>query len=266
MSSDLYARVLSRAGLSTGDTVLVTCGGPNDRDALVRYGMPGGIISNIDYHDGIKDYTPFEWQYQDAEAVTHADKSFDWTIVSAGLHHCSSPHKALCELYRIARKGVIVMEARDSALLRLAVRIGLTADYELEPAAISGGKVGGYRNTLLPNYIYRWTERELEKTVRSYAPDRTPRIEYVYGYAVPLERLTMVRNPIKRAVGRAGVVAVSVAKSLFPKQGNEFGIIIRKNTTLQPWLEETPEGVRINMDYIHKKYDPKAYRRSARPA
>jgi hypothetical protein len=55
-----------------------------------------------------------------------------------------SPHRALLEMYRVARKCVIAFESRDSLLIRTAVRFGLMLDYELN--AIAGGR-GGLADT-----------------------------------------------------------------------------------------------------------------------
>ena len=34
----------------------------------------------------------------------------------------------------------------------------------------TGYRFGGQRNTPIPNYVYRWTRREVEKTVLAFAP------------------------------------------------------------------------------------------------
>ena len=48
---------------------------------------------------------PYRWELADAEALPYEDDAFDWAVISAGLHHCRSPHAALLELYRVARRG-----------------------------------------------------------------------------------------------------------------------------------------------------------------
>ena len=48
------------------------------------------VVSNLDQAfagpvpDGV-------WSYQDAQALSFDDRSFDWVFVSEGLHHCRSP-------------------------------------------------------------------------------------------------------------------------------------------------------------------------------
>ncbi|WP_422281189.1 methyltransferase domain-containing protein [Bradyrhizobium sp.] len=62
--------------------------------------------------------------------MSYDDESFDAVIVDAGLHHCHSPHRALLEMYRVARKCAVAFEARDSLLMRAAIRAGLTEEFE----------------------------------------------------------------------------------------------------------------------------------------
>ncbi|WP_154739071.1 class I SAM-dependent methyltransferase [Hyphomicrobium album] len=259
--SKLYASSIHKAGIRPGDTVLVVCGGPYDRAVLLNAGIDNAVISNVDFHDDVTDYKPFEWQRQDAEALTLADACFDWCVVHAGLHHCASPHRALCEMMRVARKGVVVIESRDSALLRFTARLGLAATYELEPAALSDGRYGGYRNTHIPNYVFRWTEREVEKTVRAYAPHEKPVIEYSYGYAIPLQRLSMSKRPFLRLLGQIAALATGFAEVVFPRQGNLFSFVIRRGGELQPWLRTAADGPQVDMDFILRIYDPAKYSR-----
>ena len=57
------------------------------------------------------------------------DNAVDFCIAHNGLHHCVSPHQGLLELFRVARRGIVVFEPRDSFLTRwrceVEVRSGL---------------------------------------------------------------------------------------------------------------------------------------------
>jgi ubiquinone/menaquinone biosynthesis C-methylase UbiE len=260
--NDFYFEVAKSVGFLPEDEILVVCGGPYDCQTLAANQLKNVIISNVDHHGGVTDLAPYTWEYQDAEAITRPDLSVDWAVVNAGLHHCASPHKALCEMLRIARKGVLVLEARDSLLMRLANKLGLSPRFETEPALLSGGKWGGYRNTNIPNFVYRWTEREFEKTVTSYVPQDVFDFKYRYGYRLPVQRMQMSRNPFKRFI----VVALNSAKILFelaiPKQGNCFAMIARRTGQLQPWLTRTETGVEVNLEFLGKMYDTTKYRRT----
>ena len=163
-------RLLADGTMRTGESVLVVAGGEADRAALVAAGFEDVTISNIDESGADDAYAPYAWSYADAEALPFDDGSFDWTVVSAGLHHCASPHRALLELYRSARRGLLAIESRDSLLMRLALWARAVDPYELTAVVANGFASGGVRNTAVPNYVYRWTERELEKTIASNAP------------------------------------------------------------------------------------------------
>ena len=160
-----YRRVvgeLLERGVLTRDLALVVVGGGElDRAVLASHGFENVTLTNLD---------PAQGEVEDAEALSYADGSFDFGIVSAALHHCRSPHRALLELYRVSRIGVLALEARDSTLMRLANRLGVAEEYELTVVAAEGFRTGGVANSAVPNYVYRWTEREVEKTIRSAAP------------------------------------------------------------------------------------------------
>lgn len=259
MKTNFYVRVLSGSGIQPTDTVLSVCGGTNDKLSLQAIGVTEAIISNVDYHDGVADYAPFKWLELDAENLKLDDDSFDWCVVHAGLHHCGSPHRALCEMLRVAKKGVVVVESRDSLLMRVAVRLGLTSQYELEASVLANGLSGGYRNGSLPNFIYRWTEREIEKTTRSFLPARQAKIKYFYEYLIPLEAMTMSNSQIKRAIAKLGSHVIRGFEILLPKQGNRFGFAILKNGPLMPWLNENEGKLVTNMDYLRQRYTPENY-------
>jgi SAM-dependent methyltransferase len=266
MPKDFYSDVLSRVGIAHDASVLVICGGPYDRQTFFEQGFTAVTISNLDHHDRVEsNYAPYTWVRQDAENLTFADDAYDWVVVNAGLHHCGSPHRALCEMLRVARKGVLVLEARDSFLMRIAVRLGLTVQHELEPTALSGASsktsFGGYRNGFIPNYIYRWTERDVEKTVNSFLPQYQHTCQFFYGLRLPLQRLAMSKNQlIHISIHVVGALAW-LFRTVMPKQGNLFAFAASKRGKVQPWLCETPDGFEINKTYMDDRFSPEKYRK-----
>ncbi len=115
---DTLSRLL-RLGVLTRDMrVLVACGGVRDQEVLSRYGFTTITISNLDLRLSGNEFAPYSWSYQDVENLTVKDNEFDFTIVHNGLHHCYSPHKGLLELYRVARRGTLIFEPRDTLLDR----------------------------------------------------------------------------------------------------------------------------------------------------
>jgi ubiquinone/menaquinone biosynthesis C-methylase UbiE len=245
--------------LSTGDSMLVVAGGLTDRTCLLEAGFTDVVISNLDHLEGAAEYRPFRWMCLDAEKIALGDASFDWVIVHAGLHHLSVPAAGICEMFRVARKGIVCFEARDSWAMRLARRASLTTDYELEPAFLSGGTLGGYRNGPIPNYVYRWTEREFEKVVKSYHPAYNVDFLYFYGLQVPLQRFAMARSSILRSAGWLLNGISKIFPYIFPRQGNQFAMVAVKTNVLQPWLMMEGGNLKFREELMARKYDKKKY-------
>jgi ubiquinone/menaquinone biosynthesis C-methylase UbiE len=245
--------------LDTDDRVLVLAGGSHDRACLLEAGFSEVVISNLDYHAGETNYTPFRWMRLDAEKIEQDDGSFDWVIIHAGLHHLGVPAQGVCEMFRVCKKGILCFEARDSWAMRLALKTSLSSDYELESAFLSNGQTGGYRNGPIPNYVYRWTEREFEKVIKSFHPAYKVDFYYFYGLSVPLQRFMMARSIIRRAIGRLLNSVSAVFPLIFPRQGNQFGMVAVKTDSLQPWL--TMEGGRLQFRDagLSKQFDKTKY-------
>jgi SAM-dependent methyltransferase len=245
--SDVLAKLLATGQIGKSDSVLVVCGGPMDRQTLLDLGFENVTISNLDDRIGNL-FEPYRWNRQDAEHLTYDDGAFDVTLVHAGLHHCHSPHRALIEMYRVARKCAIAFEARDSLLMRTAIRFGLTDDFELE--AVSGDNFarGGVANGPIPNFIYRWTEREIRKTVESYEPQYQHSYSFHYGFRAPTSRLAGTQRLVKRLAIAAIAPAMKVFTAIAPKQANEFGFVISRGP-LKPWMENPH---RLSKDYAQR--------------
>ena len=251
--------LIARGVLGSTDSVLVVAGGTTDRACLLEAGFSDVLISNLDRPQESADYAPFRWACLDAEKIALDDASFDWVIVHAGLHHLSVPAAGVCEMFRVARKGIICFEARDSWAMRLASHAALTSDYELEPAFLSGGTTGGFRNGPIPNYVYRWTEREFEKVVKSFHPAYRVEFAYFYGLQVPLQRFAMARSPLLRFAGWTLNALSGIFPLIFPRQGNQFAMVAIKSAALQPWLKLEGGMVKFREDIMAKKYDKRKY-------
>jgi SAM-dependent methyltransferase len=237
-----YRRVLESLladGLLKRDmSVLVVAGGSVDRDVLQALGFERVTISNLDAAEAAAGLAPYEWRREDAENLSLEEEAVDVAIVSAGLHHCRSPHRALLELYRVSRVAAVALESSDSTLMRLGARAGAVADYELGAVAAHGLRAGGVANTSTPNFVYRWTEREVEKTIASFAPHARHRIRYFRDFELPDVLVTEARGPRATALRVLRPAVAAVAKAL-PSQANLFAFAIEKPQLprdLQPWL------------------------------
>jgi SAM-dependent methyltransferase len=249
--------LLAKGILNREMRVLVACGGDLDRDVLNELGFQVVTISNLDADAQSDAYRPFSAAKQDVEALTHSDGEFDICIAHNGLHHCVSPHRGLLELFRVARRAVIVFEPRDSLFARLGVKLNLGQQFEVAAVVANGSVAGGVRNTAIPNYVYRWTEREIEKTILSGCPWGSPRFFYRYALRIPWGRLRMMRNRIFFWIVRALQPLLQLVFWIFPKQANGFAFIILKPEMpkdIRPWLELRDGRIVLNQKWIDKNY------------
>jgi SAM-dependent methyltransferase len=225
--ADVLKRLIAAGTVSISDNVLVVCGGPLDERVMRQVGFADFTITNLD--ENIAKHR------ENAENLTYDDDSFDVVIVHAGLHHCQSPHRALLEMYRVARKCAVAFESRDSLLMRAAVGLGLTESYEV--SAISpDGNSGGVADTGIPNFIYRWTERDVRKTIASYDPARIPQIKFFYDLRIPIQRFTRAGNRVIRMVGLLVEPLSQLLAAAAPRQCNEFAFAISKDGSLHSWI------------------------------
>ena len=243
LGGDFYVDVLRRL-LGAGDVapdarILVVCGGTHDRDALLACGFRDVTLSNLDARMRGDEFAPFAWAFQDAERLTLPDGAFDVVVAHNGLHHCRSPHRALCEMYRVARRGVLVFEPYDGLLSRLAVRTGMGQEYEVAAVFDNGLTFGGVQNTAVPNYVYRWTEAEVRKTVGSLAPEGRHAFRFFHAVRLPLGRLRVARGPALPLAFAAVLPLVAVARLVAPRLANNFAFWVRKPRVpedLHAWL------------------------------
>ena len=111
----------------------------------------------------------------DAENLAFADHRFDIVAVHDGLHHLDNPDRAIREMARVARRGVLILDPAQAALTNLAVKLGIAVEVEeagnpvkrLDPRAVAALlRKAGFdrivmRRTLMyyPHEPYRWFAR-----------------------------------------------------------------------------------------------------------
>ena len=228
--------LLADSVLVPSDRVLAVCAGLRERDLLAKRGFSDALITNLDPEG---DMAPFAWSRQDAQQLGFEDRSFDVVLVVAGLHHCASPHRALAEMYRVARKGIVAIEARDSILTKAAVRFGLASDYELSAVAAHEFRAGGVDDTSVPNYVYRWTESEFRKSIRSADPTGEPSFRFFYALDVP----------DRSAVVSAAAPVLGAFARVFPRLSNTIAMVALRPAQLWPWLTREHEQVVFDRRY-----------------
>jgi SAM-dependent methyltransferase len=234
---DFYRQTIARWIPDRQATILVVGGGSNDRQVFESLGFARVTLTNVDSVVERTAGNEATLAAADAEELPYADDSFDYAVVHAVLHHCKSPHRALLELYRVASTAAIFFESRDSLSMRLVERVGLGNNYELSAVEANSGRAGGLRDTAVPNYVYRWTEREVEKTIASYAPHVKHVFAYAHGFGTPCQSNARTGGGIN--LKRLLLVAYRIFVLLFPSQQNLFACRIDKPTIpkdLQPWI------------------------------
>jgi SAM-dependent methyltransferase len=246
-------RLVASGRLDPAASTLVVAAGEYDRECLLGAGFTNVTISNLDVRMKGGEFAPYDWSFQDAEALNFEEGSFDQVMVHAGLHHCASPHKALLEMYRVAAKSVLVFENRDSLLMRAAAKFGFTRYYELEAVASNDCRFGGVRNTAVPNYVYRWTEREVEKTIATADPAGPVKVSFFYNLRLPTDRLALHRSRMIRVGTNLIALPVKAFTKLFPKQANEFGFLIEKERRYWPWIDK--ETGTLGREWAAKRFN-----------
>jgi SAM-dependent methyltransferase len=247
-----FYRVLKRFErrrvISKDASYLVLFGGDYDRHVLSHLGYRNVTFTNITPSQATTGDSPSI----DASRLPFPNGSFDFAVAHAGVHHASRPHGAVCEMYRVARRAVIFVESQDSWLMRLAVRAGLVAEYEWNAILDHDFKRGGVDDRPIPNYVYRWTRREVEKLARALEPEREPIIHFVaewdFHYRRVARRLKgtpigLLPDWLLEPVCAGGV---ALANAAVGKYGNAFCVCIEKGGALKPWIRTV--GGRLEFD------------------
>ena len=117
-------------------------------DTLLQEGARAGYIS--------------DYSRQNAEALTYQDRDFDFVLCKEALHHFPQPFKALYEMIRVSKKGVVLIEPTD-------LKIGATLRWKIFRGCIDtlrkiSGRSGGHQLfEETGNYVYGISRLEMEK-------------------------------------------------------------------------------------------------------
>lgn len=252
-----YKNTINKWIADKNASILVVGGGETDREVLHSLDFTNVIISNLDSRLKGDEFAPYQWSLQKAEELSYGKEEFDFVVVHAALHHCESPHRALLEMYRVAKIGLIAFESRDSLLMKFLAKVDLTPDYEHVAVYYNDGKFGGVNNTEIPNYIYRWTEREIEKTISTYAPFAKHQFAYQYGNDTPAS-VDLEKKILKKTIVSLLKPFYQLFTILFPKQQNLFAFYVNKpdlKENLYEWLKIEEDGeIHFNYQWGKEKY------------
>ncbi|MBM6499826.1 methyltransferase domain-containing protein [Flavobacterium macrobrachii] len=246
----IYSNALIEFIKDKNSSILVIGAQLADREAFYNAGFSNVLLSG--YDERVLEYKPYKWTKENGMSISFKDQSFDYVVTHSVLHHMSSPHKGLTEMYRVAKKGVLVFEGRDSFLIQVAEKLNFTQRYEVAGCYSTSGVDG----TNIPNYIYRWTEREIEKTINTYAPAFKHKFVYKHWSLYPNgPDLSSLKKIILKVLRPFYFLFINI----FPKQQNGFIFFIEKPTIercLQPWLylDSNNKKLEVDKNWVKKYY------------
>ena len=163
-------------------TVLVVAGGPADRNAFRALRFDTSRIRTSDEESQPTSSVPYESSSRTPRPrLSGRELRPDRRL--AGLRGCRSPHGRCSSSTESPRRSARA-QSRDGALIRAAGKPGgrrARARSSYSPRA----SLGGRRQQSTPNYVYRWSDREVKKTVASFAPHARHRVRFFRGFELP---------------------------------------------------------------------------------
>lgn len=243
---DVLRAALRDGALRPDDRVLVVCGGVRDEASLREAGLRNFELSNIGGDVEV-----------DVENLSYPDAAFDAAIVHSGLHHCASPHRGLLEMYRVARRCIILFEPADNFVTRMGQKLGIGQTYEF--AAVQGNRLecGGWRNTSVPNWVYRFTASEIRQTINCSAPFGPHRFRFYYRTRIPWRQLRARRNKVPLIVASAAAPVLRVLDAVGPVASNNLAAVILKPDLPAekfPWLAKHGADWAAESDWFRRKF------------
>jgi hypothetical protein len=134
------------------------------------------------------------------------------------------PHLTFIEMLRVAKEKNIIIEARDSMMIRIAAKLKLAEEIEFSSIDKNSNdeNLGGVDGSSIHNFVYRWTEREVYKLIKSFQPLNNYKISYEYGLSI--------EDSKKNKILFFWILKyfIHFFYFIFRKQRNFFAIIIEK--------------------------------------
>lgn len=186
---------------------------------------------SITFHDSNEKEKLIELGFEENKNLFKADirnlpfenNAFDYVITNATIHHVDIPHKAVTEMYRISSKGTLIIESNDSIVMQLATKMKLAEEFEISSVE---GNTGGLLDTGIPNYVYRWTEREVQKLLMAFDPKNINTI--YFNYENDLTNFNFNNGLFKKVFLKILIFLARMYFLVFKKQQNCMSIFIDK--------------------------------------
>ena len=266
----VFQQCMDKTGINAGDRILVVGGTQDDANFLRSCGFSRITLSNMsgapDVGDGLNDLPVVA---VDAEDIRLPDNSYDIVFFHEVIHHCRSPHRALCEMLRVSSRYVLMMEPNDSAFMRWLCRMRFSFPYEIFAVVNNDYVCGGVRNSQIPNFILRWNAWGVHQLTSSFLPEYTLHVhaDPYWDFNASEENLASRKQTriglVTRMIGATNFLralrALQRVLNFVPvlrRQGNKFLCCIEKSTDLKPWLVlDSDGGVIFNRNFQRRQLD-----------
>ena len=140
-----------------------------------------------------------DFKVADVTNLPFSDNSFDIVSVHDGLHHIVEHKEAIKELFRVSKKGIIIIEPAKSLITKISVATGFSLQYEGE------------------DFVYRFEEKQIRqwlidlgckkvfvKRYLMYYPHKPGRIFKIFDSAVLFCILKMFFYLVNSIFGKFG--------------------------------------------------------------
>ena len=226
--SEFYKYLIAKY-LKKNSSILILGGTMNEYNIFKDLGFKNITLSNIaDIKKTLSSNVKF--RIEDMTNLSLNQNTFDYAVTFASIHHTDKPHNSILEMLRISNKGILALESNDSLIMRIATKFNYTEEFELSSVGgrqhSNDGFYGGMNDTGIPNYIYRWNEREIYKLINSYSPSINHKIYFEYNYCFDNNSLSIKRKLIKKLIYNLCKLILLIFFKIFPKQQNLFGFFI----------------------------------------
>jgi ubiquinone/menaquinone biosynthesis C-methylase UbiE len=137
--------------------------------ASIYINRKGGRALPVDLHVSLLEEAKESGMIEDfrkenAEAISFADDSFDFSFCKEAYHHFPRPFIALYEMLRVSRRAVVLCEPADwlpSPMPRRIIQLIKNRIKKSLRKPIPHSDTGNYEE--IGNYVYNISERELQK-------------------------------------------------------------------------------------------------------
>jgi ubiquinone/menaquinone biosynthesis C-methylase UbiE len=213
----LFRKILSaKMGIDLKDTTILNCGcgGGLEAQYFAENGawVIGFDISQLRAEASATRFAlhGFEGLFYrgDAAVLPFPDNTFDLVIYHDSLHHAPIEEIpiAIREAVRVAKKGVVLLEAHDSPFRMLLETLGLSTSVEA-----SGNYVFRFRKSLMEFFSYQTSTQLVNYSVSFMKKEHRPKL-----YSHPV-------------LGRLLFESIKLLGTVLRPFGNEACIILRKN-------------------------------------